>query len=99
MTPFAPGNTVKITVAAASGRVALQERRGPFQVRVCNLGTATAWIKFGDGTVAATTSDLPIPGNGFTEVITVNPDTATPYVAAIAAAATGDIAFTLGGGF
>lgn len=95
---FAPGSTVSINVAAASANVAFPERRGPFQVRVCNLGTQPVWIKFGGSTVAATTSDLPIPGNGFTEIITVSPDTSEPYVAAIAAGATGRVYFTLGSG-
>lgn len=95
MTDFAPirvaGATVKITVGAASGSVQLHpEGKYTRQYRVCNLGTATAWIKFGGSTVVATTSDTPIPGSGFTEVWTTGED----YVAAIAAGATGDIVFT-----
>lgn len=85
------GATVKITVGAATGRVEINSA-GAFvrQYRVCNLGTATAWIKFGDSSVEAAVTDIPIPGNGFTEVWT----SGETYVAAIAAGATGDIAFT-----
>ena len=99
MNAFAPGSTTStITVAATTALVELPARRGAFQLRICNLGTETAWISWGDGTVEATTSDYPVPGNGFTEVITINPDTSAPYIAAIAAGATGDISFTIGGG-
>lgn len=84
------GATVKITVGAASGRVQISTEGTRRQYRVCNLGTATAWIKFGGDSVAAAVTDIPIPGNGFTEVWS----SGETYVAAIAAAATGDIAFT-----
>lgn len=97
MKPFSPGATAKITVAATTARVALSQQRGPFQVRVCNLGSAAAWIAFGDGTVVATTSDMPIPA-GHVEYFTVGDNAIVPYVAAIAAGTTGDIAFTIGRG-
>ena len=96
MSDFAPiqraGATQKITVSSSSQALTLNSD-GAFtrQYRVCNLGTATVWINFGPaGTVAAATTDIPIPGNGFTEVWT----SGETGVAAIAAAATGDIAFT-----
>lgn len=84
------GSTVKITVGAASARVQISTEGMRRQYRVCNLGTATAWIKFGGDSVEAAATDIPIPGNGFTEVWT----SGETYVAAIAAGATGDIAFT-----
>lgn len=97
--PFSGGKTTKITVGASTARVLVGNRNGPTQVRICNLGTAPAWIKAGDVTVEATTSDIPIPGNGFTEVQTFSPgEDGTLYIAAIAAGATGDIHFTIGEG-
>jgi len=90
----------KITVAATSGRVAIAGN--PQCVRVCNPGTATAWIKFGPSDVTADmTNDMPIPGNGFTEVHYTNnivSDGSQLYVAAIAVGSTGDIWFTPGSG-
>lgn len=64
-----------------------------------NNGTATAWIKFGDITVAAdTTNDIPI-GPNYTGGFTVPPVAGGAlYVAAIAAAGTGKIYFTPGVG-
>lgn len=93
---FTPGPTSKITVSASSQRLKLVEQSSPQQVRVCNLGTATVWLAFGDGTVTATTAGIPVPGNEFTEVMTIPPE--ATHVAAIAAGSTGDIAFTLGVG-
>lgn len=89
----------KITVASSSGRVAITGGY-PDSIRVCNLGTATAWIKFGDATVAADmTNDIPIPGNGFGEIHRASNSDGSPlYVAAIAVGSTGDIWFTPGSG-
>lgn len=98
MNPFEPGATKTITVSASSQRVALPQRVGPVQVRICNLGSATAFVNFGDDTVTAAATDLPVPGNGFTEVLTVNKGVDVLYAAAIAGGATGDISFTIGGG-
>lgn len=88
----------KITVSSSSQRVAINGN--PDSIRICNLGTATVWIKFGDSTVTAdATNDMPIPGNGFTEVQRYgNADGSVLYVAAIAAGSTGDIWFTPGSG-
>lgn len=94
--PFRPsgGATTSITVGAASARVALSSGE---QQLVMNNGTATAWIAFGDGTVAATTATgMPI-GPGVSRVITIPPG--ITQVAAIAAAASGLIHFTPGSGF
>lgn len=96
MQAFTPsGATVNIDVAAASARVALGNVGGPTQVRVMNNGTATVWVKFGDGTVTATlAAGMPV-GPGVTEVVTIAGET---NVAAIAAGATGKIYFTPGAG-
>jgi hypothetical protein len=98
---FAPtgDDTAFIDVGAASARVKLGDIGGRIQVRVMNNGTATVWIKFGDITVTAdTTNDIPI-GPGYTGGFTVPPVAGGAlYVAAIAAGATGKIYFTPGTG-
>jgi len=98
--PFCPaGNSVNISVGAASARVLVVQQGGVQQLRIYNDGTATVWVEFGDSTVVASAStDLPIPA-GSTEVITINPALIGPiYVAAIAAGSTGNIYFTIGAG-
>lgn len=93
--PFRPNGavTVNVDVGAASARVAINAGE---QQRVMNNGTATAWIKWGDVTVAAViANDIPV-GPGVTEVLT--PPPGTTYVAAIAAGSTGKIYFTPGVG-
>lgn len=93
--PFRPsgGATVNIDVGAASVRVVMTSGE---QQRVMNNGTATAWIAFGDNTVAAAVATSMPVGPGVTEVITI--PVGTTNVAAIAAAATGKIHFTPGSG-
>lgn len=91
-----PGATSNIVVGAASARVKLVESSSPQQVRICNDGTATVWLAFGDSTVtAAAASGIPVTA-GAIEVVTI-PGAAT-HVAAIAAGATGTIYFTVGAG-
>ena len=97
--PFLPasGKTVNIDVGAASARVALAGAGIRSQIRVYNGGTASVWIEFGDVTVAAgVATSIPIPA-GAIEILTL-PELgmAAPYVAAIAAAATGKVYFTPG---
>jgi len=100
MRPFRPNGDAssKITVSSSSASVAITGN--PDSIRVCNLGTATAWIKFGGASVTAdATNDIPIPGNGFTEIQRFhNADGSPLYVAAIAVGSTGDIWFTPGSG-
>lgn len=98
---FAPmkAATVSIAVAAATGNVQVLPTgtSGTYTVRVMNSGSATAWVAFGDNTVAATipsgstAGSLPIgPGLSLELIVTGN------YAAAIAAGATGSIYFTPG---
>lgn len=92
---FAPmdGATVTISVSSSSQRVALA-KDGP--VRIFNNGTATVWIRCGNSSVVATTSDIPIPA-GAIEVDTFNMPTTTGLnCAAIAAGSTGNVYFTPG---
>lgn len=93
----APAATVNIDVSASSQAIQVSTSAAPQQVRVMNNGTATVWIKFGASNVAATlAADHPV-GPGATEIFTVAEGVA-PYVAAIAAGATGKIYFTPGAG-
>jgi hypothetical protein len=89
--PFAPdweSGTQTLAATTSSGtRVAVPTRNGT--IRLFNAGTTTVFIKAGGATVAATTSDLPIPP-GVIEVISkggathisgiTNSDSATVYV-------------------
>lgn len=99
--PFLPATakTVNIAVAAASARVAIPGlATGTSQVRVYNAGSAIAWVEFGDVTItAAVATGIPIPP-GAIEVLTIPQVSGAPYVAAIAAGATGSIYFTPGMG-
>lgn len=94
------GSTVSIDVAATSSavKVAAGGYHTEVDVRIANSGTATVWIKRGDATAAATTSDMPVLA-GVTEVLRfrIQAD-GTLYLAAIAASGTGKIYFTLGEG-
>lgn len=101
MKPFIPmpAATANVDVAASSGSVSLAVNPGsPIQVRVMNDGSATAWINFGvSGVSAALATGVPVPA-GAVEVLTVQPQGATIFAAAIAAGSTGKIYFTPGVG-
>lgn len=95
MVPFTPNpaSTVNIDVGAASASVSLGITQRA-SVQVTNDGTATAWINFGgSGVTAALATGIPVR-SGATLVFATN----QPYVAAIAAGATGKIYFTPGSG-
>lgn len=96
--PFTPlpGSTVLIDVSSSTQAKALTTVNPGTSIRVCNDGTATAWIDFGNSTVTtAATTGIPI-GAGVVEIYAV-PSGAT-HVAAIAASTTGKIYFTTGNG-
>lgn len=100
MTAFRPlaGSTVNIDVSASSQRIAVSATGGNEQIRVMNNGTATVWIAFGDSSVTAALTDIPV-GPGVTEVLTLPLPASGPMnVAAIAAGSTGKIYFTRGSG-
>lgn len=98
---FAPyeATTVSIAATTSSGQVALPARatNGQDHIRVYNSGTTTAFIKQGTSSsvVAATTTDVPIPGGGV-EIFSC--PAGITNVAAIMASSTGTIYFTLGKG-
>lgn len=87
---------VKVTVSG-SASTAVELGDNPETVRIANTGTATVWIKFGNKTVAAATTDFPVPA-GVVEVIRPNTPERPVYVSAIAAGSTGDIYFNAGSG-
>lgn len=82
--------TASITIAASSARTAITFAD---QVRWFNGASETVYVKFGDSSVAATTSDIPV-GAGVTEVMDV-PFGAT-HIAAIGTGATGSFKVTPG---
>lgn len=92
----ADASTVSIDVSASTQVIQVSARTGPVQVRICNAGSATAWIRAGGSGVVATTSGIPILA-GDIEVMSFQ-GTGALYIAAIAAGATGKIYFTEGGG-
>ena len=92
--PFTKGAaTVSLSVTAASSSISLgiTSTGGVQDVWVCNTGAATAYIAFGDSTVAATTGDIPLPsglcGNlsprGSTYIAAITTASATTTVLAI----------------
>lgn len=94
MQPFRAGSgTVNIAAGTTSGRVQITSSTGLGEYRVYNSGASTVFIKEGDGTVTATTSDLPIPA-GAVEVLSFG----STYIAAITATGTCTIYFTPGDG-
>jgi hypothetical protein len=67
--PQATTTQAATTSASTAKAIPGGARKGKFQVRVYNDGTTLGYIKFGDSSVAATASDIPIPAGlpvGFT---------------------------------
>ena len=85
-------DTVALAATTASARVALDPNSRV--VRVVNDGTATAFIHFGDATVASNTAKMPIKA-GATETFTTGTASA---VAAVTASGTTNLYFTNGEG-
>lgn len=96
---FTPGITVVLSATTTTSRVALLPSTSYYRggsLRVGSISTnANCFIKFGDSTVVATTSDMVIP-LGTVEIFTV-PVNAT-HVAAITSAGTAILNLTLGEG-
>lgn len=98
------GATVSLAVTSVTSRVILGGQPGPanqrFQVRIYNGGPDTAFIRFGDSTVTATTADVPIPSGAIEVMSFMVPDQVTTgaYMAAITASGTAALYFTTGAG-
>ncbi len=84
LAPFTPGATVSRTVTSSTANVALGT--GGDQVMISSAaGGNIAFVKFGDSTVTAATTDTPIlPGT--VQVYTIPPG--ATYIAAIGSATT-----------
>lgn len=104
--PFQPtmGATVTVNASTTSARVALGGGPAPagtkYQYRIVNPGASVAYVCFGDKTVAATATDVPIlPGAREIFTYTV-PDGVTDglYLAALLASGTATISITTGVG-
>jgi hypothetical protein len=98
------GATVSRATTSVSSRVLLGGQPSApgqrFQVRIYNAGPDTAFIRFGDSTVTATSADVPIP-SGAIEVMSFTvpeQDVTGAYMAAITASGTATVYFTTGVG-
>ena len=90
-------NTAALSATTSSSRVALPSSgtTGAKSVRVYNAASVAVFIQFGDVTVTATTSHMPIPAGGV-ECFEVGSAT---YVAGITGSSSGTVYFTSGNGF
>lgn len=91
LNPFTPATTVSRTVGASTANVALGTTQHN-QIMITG-GSAIAFIKFGDSTVTAALTDIPILPN-IKYVFSIGPS--LTHVAAIGTA--GTLYFTLGNG-
>ena len=85
-------NTANISATTSSARVAFPS--GGRSVRVYNAASVAVFIQFGDASVTATTSHMPIPA-GATEAFQIGGAT---YAAAITSSGSGTVYFTMGSG-
>lgn len=100
--PFRPVDqaTVSISVTSLSARVALAATTTEYLL--CNLGTDTVFVRFGDSAITATVpsgatgGSLPVAAG--TVMIVQAPITAPTHVAAIAASTTATLYITAGEG-
>ena len=91
---FSPAATVSLAATTTTGRVQLTGIGTTVEVQ--NPGTTTAFLKFGDSTVTAATTDYPLLA-GQAKLIVRNPTDQT-YVAGIMASGTATLYFTTGDG-
>lgn len=101
MHPFSPNlATVTLSVTTSSATTALGAGTGGaggIKVRVCSVGSATAFLQFGDSTVTASVlTSIPIT-SGDIEVFTFGPN--VTHVAAITGASTATVYVTPGHGY
>lgn len=100
---FCPQGTANIAATTTSANVALPIGCPPTgserpQVRVYNSGTTLAFIAFGDSSVAATASSIPIPPGASIPVEKFSVPFGATHVACILASGTGTVYFTSGFG-
>lgn len=92
--PFRPEGTASLAVTNATGRVAM-DGGGPMAALVTNTGATIAYIKFGDATVNAAITDMPILS--LTSQVFTPPVNAT-HMAGITASSTTTLTVTSGNG-
>ncbi|MFC3469191.1 hypothetical protein ACFOHT_04865 [Massilia oculi] len=91
---FAPSGADTVTLAATTTSARVQIDPNSSVVRVVNDGTATAFLHFGDVTVASNAAKMPIKA-GATETFTTG---TASHVAAVTASGTTNLYFTNGEG-
>ncbi len=96
LNPFTPGTSWSLSVSATSTSASLTSLGGD-TLRICNVGTADAFINFGTTTATAVTAtNMCVPGD------TINcftiPGTAATVAAVSAAGETTTLRFTRGWG-
>lgn len=96
--PFFPrkGQTKTLAVTTTTARVQVLDNASStstYNVRIYNAGTVAAFINWGDGTVTAATTDMPI-APGATEVLSLQGSN----IAAITASGTATLYITEGSG-
>ncbi len=100
MDQFCPYGTISLAASSVTGRAELTSRNPP-AVRVINNGTVVVFVRAGDVTVTATTSDLPILP-GAIEVFDFSHSGAqggmVTHIAGITASGTATVYFTCGAG-
>lgn len=98
--PFCPGaNTTISATTSSAAAVVSGHTMGPVQVRLYNAASVVVFVKAGDSTVTATTSDYPLVA-GAVEVITLKPNaTGAPiYLAGITSSGSGTVYVSSGVG-
>lgn len=99
---FDPIATTKVSATNSASTAAMfpGTPQGEFTIRVCNDGTTWAYIKWSSSSsVAATTSDLPIPPGQCVGFSVRNTDREWPlYYSVIMASSTANVSVTTGQG-
>ena len=90
---FTPAANASISVTTTTGNVAISGTGGT--LRLANVTSVECFVKVGESTVVATTSDFSVPGN--TVAFISVPNTAT-HVAAITASSTATLRISRGDG-
>jgi hypothetical protein len=90
---FTPIATVSLAVTTTTGRVALVGDAST--VRLYNAGTATAFVKFGDSSITAATTNMPIPAGA---IEAFRPPGSSTHLAAITSSGTATLYATSGEG-
>lgn len=91
---FSPGATNSIAATTSSGRVQITGTGSTLEIQ--NSGTTTVFLKLGDSTVTAATTDYPLLA-GQAKLIARNPTDQT-YLAAIMGTGTATIYVSAGDG-